>query len=580
MAVIDYIIVVLYFLVVTGLGFWYRRRASKNLESYFLGGRSMNWIALSMSGSVSNFDITGTMWIVSMLFLMGMKSMWVHWMWGCMMGAFCLAYMGKWVRRSGAITGADWMITRFGEDRGGSFARTSYAVMAIVTLASFIGYAFQGIGKFSSVYTGLTPHTSAVIIIGVTTLYAFLGGLFSVVVTDVLQTVILTIAAIMIALVAYCRLSPDLLAQHLPQDWFSLLPVWRINEFAGTENATYQMFGVLVILWVLKGVLMNAGGPAQMYDFQRFLAARNARDAARIGAAWNLFMVARWGMAMGIALLALTSVSNVSDPEMVMPVVLQDYIPIGMRGLVIAGLFSAFMSTFSGAVNSGASYIVRDIWQPFFKPRSDERMLIRASHCATIGIVVIGILIGYQTKSIAGIWNWMMMALVAGVVMPNFLRWYWWRFNGWGYFAGTASGILMSLVALFKPDAPQYLVFPAICLGSLAACILFSYFTRPVARTVLIAFYESVRPFGLWGPVRRDSRPPKDSLNASSESVARAILNTLLGIVAISGSYLFPMYLIGHRLGAACICLGAAVLAYLALAVTWYPYLPKEDETA
>ena len=98
MGIVDYCVVVGYFAVVIGVGFWYQRRASANLDSYFLGGRRMHWLALAMSGSVSNFDITGTMWIVSLLFLMGMKSMWIHWMWGCMLAAFCLAYMGKWVR--------------------------------------------------------------------------------------------------------------------------------------------------------------------------------------------------------------------------------------------------------------------------------------------------------------------------------------------------------------------------------------------------------------------------------------------------------------------------------------------------
>ena len=118
MSLLDIGIIVAYFAVVIGLGFWYQKRASENLESYFLSGRSMHWWALAMSGSVSTFDITGTMWIVSLLFLLGMKSMWIHWMWGVMMGAFFMAYMGKWVRRSNVLTAAEWMVTRFGSDTG------------------------------------------------------------------------------------------------------------------------------------------------------------------------------------------------------------------------------------------------------------------------------------------------------------------------------------------------------------------------------------------------------------------------------------------------------------------------------
>ncbi|MHC4700963.1 MAG: sodium:solute symporter family transporter, partial [Planctomycetota bacterium] len=383
---VDYGIILLYFAVVIGLGFWYQERASKSLGAYFLGGKSIHWLALAMSGSVSNFDITGTMWIISILYLLGMKSMWHHWMWGFLMGAFFLSYMGKWVRRSNVMTAAEWMKTRFGRDAGGRLARTAYALMAVLTLACFVGYAYQGIGKFASVYINLeslAQHTSipwiqhivtehepdilAVMIIGVTTLYVVLGGLYSVVVTDVIQTIILTLGSVFIAFIAWSRLTPELLAE-LPERWTSLSVPWRIEDFAGTENAQFELFGAMVIIWVVKGLLLNAGGPAQMYDFQRFLAARDARDAAKVGAAWSVFLIVRWAMAIGIALLALTGVAGVTDSEKVMPLVLLEFMPTGIRGIVIAGLLAAFMSTFSSTVNSGASFIVRDIWQPYFRP--------------------------------------------------------------------------------------------------------------------------------------------------------------------------------------------------------------------
>jgi len=270
MSLVDYGIIVLYFGIVIGLGFWYQKRASKSLGAYFLGGKSIHWLALAMSGSVSNFDITGTMWIVSILFILGMKSMWHHWMWGVLMGAFFLSYMGKWVRRSNVMTAAEWMKTRFGSDSGGKLARTAYAVMAVLTLACFVGYAYQGIGKFASVYipleslaqytsvpwiqnilTEYEPDILAVTIIGVTTLYVILGGLYSVVVTDVIQTIILTVGSIFIAYIAWSKLTPELLSK-LPQDWTSLRVPWRLDEFAGTENADFQFFGVLVIVWVLN----------------------------------------------------------------------------------------------------------------------------------------------------------------------------------------------------------------------------------------------------------------------------------------------------------------------------------------
>jgi solute:Na+ symporter, SSS family len=598
MSPVDYVIVLLYFAVVIGLGFWYQKRASKSLHAYFLGGKRLHWLALAMSGSVSNFDITGTMWIISILYVLGMKSMWHHWMWGFLMGAFFLGYMGKWVRRSNVMTAAEWMKTRFGAGAGGRLARTAYALMAVLTLASFVGYAYQGIGKFASVYIPLEVlgrHTSipwlrhlltvhepdclAVLIIGATTLYVVLGGLYSVVVTDVVQTVILTLGSIIIACIAWRHLTPESLS-NLPRGWTSLGVPWRIEQFAGTQNAQFQFFGALVIVWVLKGLLLNAGGPAQMYDFQRFLAARDDRDAAKVGAAWSVFLIVRWAMAAGITLLALTGVTGVTDSEKVMPLVLLKFLPAGLRGVVIAGLLAAFMSTFSSTVNSGASFIVRDLWQPYFRPNAGERESVRFSYVATILLVLAGVGIGFQATSIAQIWDWMMMALGAGVVIPNVLRWYWWRMNGWGYAFGTLGGIMLSLVALFFPKAPAYYVFPLICVASLIASVVVSLATRPTDQNILVHFYESVRPFGLWKPIAAKAGLADDGPSCESESVSRAIVNVLLGMVAITGLYLFPMYLVGHWYFYSVIWFGFAAAAAFALRYTWYRFLPPPSRRA
>jgi SSS family solute:Na+ symporter len=564
MTTLDAGIIVLYFGVVIGLGLWYKKRASRSLDSYFLGEKKFHWLLLAMSGSVSNFDITGTMWIVSTLFVLGMKSMWHHWMWGFLMGAFFLA---------------------------------AYALMAILTLASFIGYAFQGIGKFASVYIPLeslaskveapwihallTEHKAAflaIIIIGITTLYVVLGGLFSVVITDVVQTIVLTLSSLIIAAIAWTKLTPDFLVQ-LPEDFASLHIPWRLSEFAGTENAQFEFFGAIVIIWVLKGLLMNAGGPGQMYDFQRFLAARDDRDAAKVGASWSAFLIVRWAMVMGIALLALTGVLGVVDSEKVMPLVLRDFLPVGIRGIVIAGLLAAFMSTFSSTVNSGASFIVRDIWQPYFRPRASEKQAVRFSYLATILLVVLGLSIGFQSQSIAQIWNWMMVTLGAGIVLPNVLRWYWWRMNGWGYAWGTLGGMFLSTLALFFDTWPPFVVFPLIVTASLLLSIFGSLLTRPVEQGVLISFYQSVRPFGFWKPIKEISILAQEDFISRSENVWITILNVLLGMVAIAAFYLFPMYLVGHWYESSFICFGIGLTAVFVLRFTWYRNLPGADRS-
>ena len=105
---IDYLIIAAYLVAVIGAGFFYRKRAARDLEAYFLGGRRIHWAKLAMSGAVSNFDITGTMWMVSVLCILGMQSWWHHWMWGVALPAFGLAYTARWVRRSRVMTAAEW----------------------------------------------------------------------------------------------------------------------------------------------------------------------------------------------------------------------------------------------------------------------------------------------------------------------------------------------------------------------------------------------------------------------------------------------------------------------------------------
>ena len=580
---IDTAIVVLYFAAMLGLGFWYQRLAAKNLDSYFLGGKRIHWLALAMSGSVSNFDITGTMWIVALITLFGMKSMWNHWMWGFLMGAFFLAFMGKWIRRSGVMTGAEWMVTRFGSGIEGKTARAAYALMAVVTMVGFVGYAFQGIGKFATIYVDVDPRLCALAIFVVTTTYVMLGGLYSVVITDVIQTIILTLAAFVIMAVAYTHVTPEAIAEHVPTGWYSLSPPWRLDavqtaRLAGTGYEVYEMFGALLLVWVLKGFLLNLGGPAQMYDFQRFLAARDPRDAAKVGAAWSVFLVVRWGMAMGIALLAIVGIGEVTDPEKVMPAVLQNYLPVGIRGLVIAGLLAAFMSTFSSTVNSGASYIIRDLWQPFVRPEATDRQLIRASYVATIVIVLAGMLIGLNSSSIREVFDWIMGALGAAFVIPNVLRWFWWRLNGMGYAIGTVAGLLVSFVVWWVPElGPLYIAFPLISIISFVATFAGTWLTRPTDEETLLSFYQNVRPFGAWGPIRKKSGLALDSTPMRGEGVGLAIANTLLGLIAIGGAYLAPMYLVSHSHLRATFFSFLAVGAAIGLKFTWYDNLPDPE---
>lgn len=170
-----------------------------------------------------------------------------------------------------------------------------------------------------------------------------------------------------------------------------------------------------------------------------------------------------------------------------------------------------------------------------------------------------------------------MMALGAGVVVPNVLRWYWWRLNGWGYSIGTLGGILLSLIALFFPELPMYVVFPLICVSSLIMSIVVSLKTAQVSEDRLINFFVTVRPFGLWKNIRQKSGLSKSELTSKSESGWISVLNVFVAMCAISGLYLAPMFLVGHWYGKSIFWFLIVLISVVVLKFTWYENLPVRD---
>lgn len=235
LSLLDQIIVVLYLAAIMGIGFAMKRRAAKGMSAYFLGGRQLPWWALAMSGSSSYFDITGTMWVVSMFILLGLKGMWVHWLWGFPITAFYLAYMGKWIRRSNVMTGAEWMHTRFGSGRAGDLARLSYTLFAILTISALLGYGAIGMGKFGAVFLPFKPFTCAVLILGVTGLYVIVGGFHGIVRVEILQTIVLSAGAITFAVIGFQHFDAAAFGQKVSGEWFSISPSVRPIDLKDTE---------------------------------------------------------------------------------------------------------------------------------------------------------------------------------------------------------------------------------------------------------------------------------------------------------------------------------------------------------
>ena len=579
LAQIDIVIIAVYVAIIITIGFIVKRKAAAGIESYFLGNRQLPWWMLAMSGSSSYFDITGTMWIVSLFVMLGLRAMWVQFVWGFIIAAFYMAFMGKWIRRSGVITGAEWMVKRFGAGRQGDLARLSYTIYAILTISAFLGYTAVGMGKFGAQFLPFSPHVCAALIIGITGLYVVVGGFRGLTIVEFFQTIVLTCGAVMVAYLGFKAFGS---VHNAPPEWYSVWPKWRLDATVSAAavkfDPIYYLFGAVIITYLAKGLLLCASGPEQLYDFQKFLAVKKPREASLMGMLWGVFHTVRFPMAMGIAVLGIAGVAKSADPEVVLPNVIAHALPAGLRGLALAALISAFMGTFSAMVNGGASYLVRDVYQRYIRPSSSDKELVYASYASSVLFIAVGIAISLFANSIALMFQWIMASLGAGVLLPNVLRWYWARLNGWGYFAATVTGMALSLVQAVLENTnviafPVYVTFPVVALSVMVVAIIVALLTEPTDDATLKTFYREVQPAGSWGRVAKQVR--EEDPDFKKEPFAVDLLNVTLAVPWLASLYTAPILLVTHQYAYAAIAGCVVAVLSVALFFTWYRKLPK-----
>src|SRR5512133_2776960 len=145
--IIDLSIILLYLIATVFIGYWVSKRASKNIQSYFLGGNSLPWYFLGISNASGMFDIAGTMLLVYCL-----KSIWIPWLWPVFNQVFLMVYLSAWLRRSNVMTGAEWIQTRFGKGTAANLSHIIVVIFALVSVIGFLSYGFKGIGKFVAAF--------------------------------------------------------------------------------------------------------------------------------------------------------------------------------------------------------------------------------------------------------------------------------------------------------------------------------------------------------------------------------------------------------------------------------------------
>jgi Na+/proline symporter len=600
LGLIDTSIIIGYLLLTVAIGFVLTKRAAKGLNSYFMADKKLPFWILGVSDAGGMFDITGTMWLVYIVFVYGLKSVWLPWLWPVFNQIFLMVYMSKWMRRSNVMTGAEWINTRFGSGRGAVLAHLSVVTFALVSVIGFLAYGFAGIGKFLAPFLpwGFSPNTYAMSLMLLTAVYVVAGGMYSVVITELLQFTVLTISSVAVAIVAMVKISPEAISAAVPAGWKNLFFGWRLNlDWSGLIQAVnakitedgYSLFTIFFMMVLFKGVLVSLAGPAPNYDMQRILATRSPKDASKMN--WFVsccLFFPRYLMISGFTVMALVFFSpqikamgtNI-DFEQILPDTLSNFMPAGLLGLVLAGLLAAYMSNFAATVNAAPAYVVNDIYKRYVNPNASHRTLIVLSYVVSFAFVVVGILFGLHARNINQVTQWIVSALWGGYTASNILKWYWWRFNGYGYFWGMMTGIAAALILSKFPFLYLWLYpeivanlyplysFPVILTLSLTGCVLGTLLTKPEGDEILMKFYRQVRPWGFWKPVH-EKVVQADPTFKSDANFKRDMFNIFIGIIWQTSLIVLPLYIVLREKKSMIEAVTVLVITSLILKKTWW----------
>lgn len=610
---IDIVIILLYLVVIVGLGFWISKKASKNIQSYFLGDNNIKWYWLGFSNSSGMFDVSGTAFYVALLFIYGFKAAWLPWLWPIWNQIFVMVFLAIWIRRSNAMTGADWIIKRFGDDRGGRLAHMIVVIFAMISVIGFIGYVFVGIGKFAgsilpwdlSNVLLTNQQTYALIIVGVTTLYTVKGGMYSVVATEVLQYGILLVSCVLVVTYAVRDVDYSSLHQKLPAGWSDFWPQWKLNvdwsdRFPQVSEKIsedgFVWFGALVMMMIGKGIFASLAGPVPGFDMQRILSAKTPRDAAKLTGFTNLVLYIP--LFMMVAALTLVGISYYMpilqtqakpDFEIILSKVVGDYLPAGIRGIVLAGLLASFMSTFSAFVNAAPAYLVNDFYKKYYRPHESPRHYVKWSYITSIVIILVGCLFGLFAKSLSSLTIWISSALYGGYAAANVLKWIWWRFNGYGYFSGMVAGLLSATFVpkimewlsahyftnyqdLFGSGIGTLISFFIILILSMAGSVIGCLLTPAPDQKVLGAFYSTTKPWGWWSPVLAFVRKTDPSF-IPNRQFKWDMLNVLVGICWQMSMVIMPVLFVFGFYGEGFMAMSIWITCMIILKFTWFDRL-------
>ena len=578
---LDWTVISVYGVVALSIGVWFARRAGSKSDEFFLGGRSMPWWLLGTSMVATTFSTDTPNLVTDLVRTGGVSQNWVWWAF-VITGMCTVFFYAKLWRRSGISTDIGFYELRY-SGRPAAFLRGFRAVylgiffncmiMATVTLAAI---------KIGGVLLGASKYEVVLVAGAVTTIYSATSGLWGVVVTDLILFCVAMIGSV--AAAWYALAQPQvgglagLFSDPTVTEKLSLLP-----DFSDWRTASTVFIIPIAVQWWstwYPGAEPGGGG----YVAQRMLAAKDENHAMKATLWFNIAHYALrpwpWIIVALASLIIYPTLESIQaafpnvDPSIVRndlayPAMLV-FLPSGLLGLVVASLAAAYMSTISTHLNWGASYMVDDVYRRFIAPNEDEKQYVRIGRLATVGLITLAGVISLWLENALQAFQ-ILLQIGAGTGLVFLLRWFWWRINAWSELSAMVISFLVALYFQFGHEALGFKeIDPSLqlVLGVLittAGWITVTFLTPPTEHETLKSFHRLIRPMGNGWAGAGLGLTEEDR---SAESASAAFLAWFLGVTVVYGAVLGTGYLLYGQAIMAGVCLGAAVIASLALLKT------------
>ena len=550
LALIDWLIIIAYFVLSLGIGLYYKKQAEAGMSGFFLGGRNLSWWLAGTSMVATTFAADTPLAVTELVGQSGIAGNWLWWnfLLGGMLTTFFFARL--W-RRAGIVTDVELIELRYSGKPAAFLRGFRAAYMGIFMNCLIIGWVNVAMMSILKVFFDV-PDNQLLLYIGgcmlVVVAYSSVSGLLGVAVTDVVQFVIPMGGCIVLAYLVVN--SPEIGGMSGLK---TKLPPWSLDFFPHVEGklSVSKAAGTLVLSWGAflayttvqwwaswyPGAEPGGGG----YVAQRMMSAKNERHALFATLFFQIahYCIRPWPwILVGLCAIVLYPNLPLADRKLGFVMAMKDYLPTGLRGLLLVAFFAAYMSTIATQLNWGTSYLINDLYKRFFAPQATNKQLVLASRIMTLIVMLVALGVTTQITSISGVWSFI-IECGAGLGLVLILRWYWWRINAWSEIVATLApfvsfGLSKYVFGLEFPDS-----FFLTVGFTTAAWLLATFLTRPTDDDKLQHFYQLIRPQGVWFPVRRMLGLPAPEGNIGS------LLICWLSSVAMTYAALF---LIGDAL--------------------------------